>query len=50
MLCKCGTWHTYYNHLAAERASARGAIKLLKYKWFGMWVEGGAKKKWRGEK
>lgn len=32
-----------YNRLVAERASASEAIKLLKYKWFGMWTEGGAK-------
>ena len=33
--------------MAAERASAREAVKLLKYKQFGMWREGGAKEKER---
>lgn len=39
-----------YNRFVAERASVREAIKALKYKWFGMWIKGGARKLWRVEK
>ena len=50
-------WMHSENHIIvwrAERATATEAIKLLIYKWFGMWMEGGVKggeeKKVEGEK